>query len=337
LIIRAIFDFSYCSFAQRDVKLKEHIYAFCMCKYKKSANENRGFPMNIKTALKTRSHLGEGIFWDDRREAFFWVDILRRELHCLKDGKDWLIRAFSDYVGFCIPCEDGRLAVGCGLRLLLLDPETGSLTEWLSVDQEHPFNRFNDAKATPDGMILAGTMNNALNEGEAEHADTGGLFLIDGRSRTVTRLMERLIVSNGIAFTPDGKTVYHTDTYTQTICAYEYDGQMKQLRGRREAVKIPIESGSPDGFTIASDGTLFVAHWGGGAVRQYCPETGEELSAMEIPARHVTSCCFGGKNLDELFVTTSSIDASEEEFPLAGSIFSIKPGIKGMKVHRLAL
>ena len=186
-------------------------------------------------------------------------------------------------------------------------------------------------------MILAGTMNNALNEGEAENADTGGLFLIDGRSRSVTRLMERMLVSNGIAFTPDGKTVYHTDTYTQTICAYEYSGKEKRLRGKREAVRIPIELGSPDGFTVASDGTLFVALWGGGAVRRYCPETAEELGVFEIPAKHVTSCCFGGEYLDELFVTTSSIDSTEEGFPFAGSIFKINLGIKGLRAHRFVL
>ena len=290
--------------------------------------------MEIEVALKTRSLLGEGIFWDDRREALFWVDILKNELHCLKDGADRLVKTFEDSVGFCAPCTDSRLLVGCGRDLLLFDPDSGETQRIADVDAEFPENRFNDAKCTPDGRLLAGTMNRALDYDEVEGANTGGLFLITNGQKPV-KLFGDMTVPNGIAFSPDRKTVYHTDTYTQAIDAYDYDAG--RLTNKRQVVHIPVETGSPDGMNIAADGTLFIAHWGGGALRRFDPATDRELLKIELPARHVTCCCFGGKDLDELYITTSSIDAPEEEYPLAGSIFRVKLGVKGMKADRFQI
>ncbi len=292
--------------------------------------------MDHTIALKIHSRLGEGIWWDDRRACLFWVDIMKKEVHCLKDGQDKLLKVFDDFVGFCAPCEDGRLVVGCGRDLLLFDPDTLETQVLMTVDEDETNNRFNDAKCTPDGRILAGTMNNILNEEDADDANTGRLYLLQSGKAPI-QLMDKLTVSNGIAFTADGKTAYHTDTYSQTIFAYDYDSETGLLSNPREAVKVPVEKGNPDGFTIAADGTLFVAHWGGSAIRRYDPATGKELAVYEFPAVHVTCCCFGGENLDELYVNTSSIDAPEADYPLAGSIFMVKPGVKGMKVHRYKL
>ena len=292
--------------------------------------------MEYQVALKIRSRLGEGIWWDDRREVLFWVDIMRKEVHCLKDGVDQLVKTFDDYVGFCAPCEDDRLIVGCGRKLMWLRPETGETGVLMEVDSDIPENRFNDARVTPDGRLLAGTMNNALNEEDVPDANTGRLYLLEmGKEPRI--LMEKMSVSNGIAFSPDLKTVYHTDTYTQIVYAYDYDTATGLLSNPRPAVRVPVETGNPDGMNIAEDGTLFVAHWDGHALKRFDPTTGEELLKIELPAIHVTCCCFGGRDLDELYITTSSIDASEEEYPLAGSIFMVKPGVRGMKPHRFRL
>lgn len=292
--------------------------------------------MENNVVLQIRSRLGEGIWWDDRRECLFWVDIMKKEVHCLKDGNDRLLKTFDDFVGFCAPCEDGRLVVGCGRDLLLFDPDTLDTQVLQTVDADETNNRFNDAKATPDGRLWAGTMNNILNEEDADDANTGRLYLLESGKAPIM-LQDKLSVSNGIAFTADNQTAYHVDTYSQTIYAYDYDSATGLPSNPRAAVKVPVESGNPDGFTIAADGTLFVAHWGGSAIRRYDPATGEELAKWEFPAVHVTCCCFGGKDLDELYVNTSSIDAPEEQYPLAGSIFMVKPGVKGMKVNRFKI
>ena len=289
--------------------------------------------MTCEVALKTRSYLGEGCWWDDRRQSLFWVDIMRKEVHCLKDGEDTLVKTFDDYVGFCAPCTDDRIMVGCGRKLLLYDIEKDEIEELLEVDQDIPENRFNDAKATPDGRILAGTMNNALNEDDDPDANTGRFYVLE-KGKEPKQLMDRLSCSNGIAFVEDGRSFYHTDTYTQTVYKYDYDVKTGDISNPRKAVYVDPATGNPDGMNIAADGTIFVAHWDGGCLKQFDPNTGEELMKIELPVNHVTCCCFGGKDLDELYITTSSIGDKDCEYPLAGSIFVVKCGVKGRKVDR---
>ena len=304
---------------------------------KKACAEQKGvknaMAMDYQLAWKTRSLLGEGIWWDERRECLFWVDILKNELHCLKDGEDRLVKTFADSVGFCAPCTDSRLVVGCGRELLLFDPDSGAAEVIAHVDDDLPENRFNDAKCTPDGKLLAGTMNRALDYDEVEDANTGRVYLIE-YGKEPKQLFEGMTVPNGIAFSADGKTVYHTDTYTQKIFAYDYDGAAGTLTNPRAVVSIPVETGSPDGMNIGADDSLFIAHWGGGALRRFDSATGRELDCLTLPAKHVTCCCFGGRALDELYVTTSSIDAPEDEYPLAGSIFVSKCGVRGRPADR---
>ncbi len=293
--------------------------------------------MDYEIIYNQRTHLGEGIYWDNIKKAYYFVDIMRKEFHCLKDGVDTLLHTFDDFVGFTVPTTDGRFMVGCGRDLLLFDPETKNCEKMFSVDSEFSNNRFNDGKATPDGRILAGTMNNALNEDDfAPNSDTGGFFSITAGKEPV-RLMGGKKVPNGLAFSRDNKTLFHTDTFSQTIKAYSYDEKTGNIEFLRDVVKIPEELGSPDGFTISDDDTIFAALWGGGAVAVIDTEKGEITDLIRLPVKHVTCCAFGGENLDELAVNTSAIESSEEEYPDAGKIFRLKVGKKGKPVDRFNL
>ena len=171
--------------------------------------------MDNRIALKIRSRLGEGIWWDDRRAAWFWVDIMKKEVHCMKDGEDRLLKTFDDFVGFCAPCEDGRLVVGCGRDLLLFDPDTLDTQVLQTVDEDETNNRFNDAKCTPDGRILAGTMNNILNEEDADDANTGRLYLLESGKKPV-QLMDKLTFT---AY-PEGEVEYYYDYYIEEFEYY---------------------------------------------------------------------------------------------------------------------
>ena len=177
----------------------------------------------------------------------------------------------------------------------------------------------------------------AIGYGMCYDGDVWDFFSGAAVPKASMKLGSDMSVPNGIAVTADHKIVYHTDTYTQTIFAYDYDETTGELTNKRPVVTIPAEEGNPDGFNIAADGTLFICHWSGHAVHRYDPATGKKIASYEVPAVHATCCCFGGKDLDELYVTTSSIDAPEEEYPLAGSIFMFKPGVKGVKVDRYKL
>lgn len=292
--------------------------------------------MECNIALKVKSQLGEGIWWDDRREGHFWIDIISNEIYFLKDGNNTLLKAFDDALGFCAPCEDGRLVVGCGRDLILYDPENGETEVLMTVDGDQPDNHFNDAKAIPGGRILAGTMNTAMDCEDVPGAETGRLLVLESGKEPV-QIADGMKVPNGLSISPDRKTAYHVDTYNYTVDAYDFDEETGNLSNRRLFLQIPPETGSPDGMTVAEDGTLFIAHWGGHAIRRFDPETGKELAVYEVPALSPTCCSFGGKAMDELYITTTSIDSSEEEYPLAGSLFVIKPGVKGMKVDRFKL
>lgn len=289
--------------------------------------------MEYTVAWNVRSQLGEGVWWDDRREGWFWLDIMTNELFFLKDGENRLLKTFDDAVGFCAPCEDGCLVLGVGRDLVLYDPESGSVQVLLTVDADVPANHFNDAKAIPGGRILAGTMNTAMDCEDTPGAETGRLYVIES-GREPVLVTDGMKVPNGLAISPDHKTAYHVDTYNGTIDAYDFDEDTGAVTNRRLLVKVDPDKGTPDGMTIAEDGSLFVAHWGGHAVRRYDGVTGEELAVYELPVPIPTCCCFGGKDMDELCITTSSLDSPEEEYPLAGSLLMIRPGVKGMKVNR---
>lgn len=305
-------------------------------RYTKIAIRNQeGMNMECAVALQVKSLLSEGVWWDDRREGWFWLDIMRNEVHFLKNGENRLLKTFDDAVGFCVPCEDGRLAVGCGRDLVLYDPDSGETNTLMSVDGDRPDNHFNDGKAIPGGRILAGTMNTAMDESDVG-LDTGRLFLLES-GREPIMVTDGMKVPNGLAISPDRKTAYHADTYNYTIDAYDFDEEAGTLINRRLFRKIDPAIGSPDGLTVAEDGTVFVAFWGGGAVRRFDGVTGEELVVYPVPAMSPTCCCFGGADMDELYITTTSIDCDETEYPLAGSLFVVKPGVKGMKVNRFKL
>lgn len=290
--------------------------------------------MDYQIIYNQRTHLGEGIYWDGETKAYYFVDIMRREFHRLKDGEDAVLHTFDDFVGFTVPTADGRFAVGCGRDILLYDAKTDKFEKIFSVDGEFDNNRFNDGKATPDGRIIAGTMNNALNEDDfAPNSDTGGLFSLKTGEEPI-RLMSGKKVPNGLAFSKDNKTMFHTDTFSQTIKAYAYDEKTGKIEFLHDVVKIPEELGSPDGMTISDDDTIYAALWGGGAVAVIDTNKREITDLIKLPVFHVTCCAFGGENLDEFVVTTSAIESPEDKYPDAGKIFRLNVGKKGKPVDR---
>jgi sugar lactone lactonase YvrE len=130
--------------------------------------------------------------------------------------------------------------------------------------------------------------------------------------------------------------MYYTDTPTRQITAFDFDPETGNISNRRTVVIIPHDMGYPDGMTIDSNDKLWVAHWGGGCVAQWDPKTGKLLKKIDLPAPHVTSCAFGGKNLDLLFITTARSGLTKkqlEDYPASGGLFIARPGAKGVPAH----
>ena len=161
----------------------------------------------------------------------------------------------------------------------------------------------------------------------------GTLYRLDADS-TLHKMIENVSISNGIVWSADKTKMYYIDTPTQKVMAYDYDNETGDISNPKVAVEVSKDLGSPDGMTIDAEGNLWVALWGGSAVGCWNPKTGKLLKMVDVPAKNVTSCAFGGSDLATLFITTArqgTNDKELEKFPNAGGVFKIKPGVKGVK------
>ncbi len=268
------------------------------------------------------AELGECPVWDSRTHRLVWVDIPAGRIHLtdVGSGRSDLIEvplpvgavALRAAGGFVAALEDGFWIVDDAIYRLTPVPEA------------RPGLRFNDGKCDPDGRFWAGTM--AYNQSRG----AGALYRLDPDGGA-TQMLQGVTISNGLAWSPDGRTMYYVDTPTQRIDALSFVPATGDILDRRLAVRIPPEAGAPDGMTIDEEGGLWVALWGGGAVHRYLDGRLERV--IKLPVSQPTSCTFGGENLDELYVTSAweGLSTTERhEQPLAGALFVARPGMRGV-------
>ena len=274
-----------------------------------------------------RDILGEGPLWSTRRNALFWVDIKGRRIHrlTLQDEKvtSWTA---PEMIGWLIERKnhDGFVA-GLQSGFALTDADFRDFDVIASLPDARPDVRLNDAKATADGRIYAGSMELSGRE------SLGGLFRLDP-DHSVTRLDSGYGVANGPALSLDERTLYHTDSVRGRIYAFtrEADGSLHDKRLFRE---FETDDGAPDGMTVDAEGCLWVAHWDGGQLSRFDPD-GALISAHPLPASRITSCAFAGQDLDRLFVTSAS--EGREDEPMAGALFELDVGVTGAPPHAFA-
>ena len=286
-------------------------------------------PANDLTAeivLDEKTILGEGSIWHPKENTLYWIDIEGKSLHIYdpvtKADKQFVL---GSRVGTVVPVEDGGALVALQNGIQKLDTKTGKLT-FITNPLTDSNIRFNDGKCDPSGRFWVGTM--AL-----DSRKKGGVLYRLDKDKSVHLMLDSVSISNGIVWTADKKTMYYNDTPTGTIQAFDYDDETGNITNRRIAVKIPKGIGAPDGMTIDAEGNLWVALWGGGIVGKFNPLTGELLQKVNVAAPNVSSCAFGGKNLQTLYITTARQWMNEKqlkEYPLSGGLFSVKPGVKGI-------
>jgi sugar lactone lactonase YvrE len=282
----------------------------------------------VKLVLDTKSDLGEGAIWNYKAGELIWVNITDKILNFynpkLKSNKEMLT---GQMIGTVVPAESGKMMVALENGFYQLESETGSKKLIANPEEGIDGNRFNDGKCDPAGRFWAGTMST---EGKPQ---AGALYRLDPDS-SVHKMIDNVTTSNGIVWSLDYTKMYYIDTPTRKVMAWDYDNETGEIKNPETAIDVPEEMGYPDGMTIDAEGNVWIALWGGSAVGCWNPETGELLRKIEVPAKNVTSCAFGDKDLGTLYITTArqgTGDEELEEFPLAGGVFKTRPGVKGVE------
>jgi len=287
----------------------------------------------VELIAGTRSELGEGAIWNPRTNQLFWVDITGKILNIynprLDVNRDLYV---GQMIGTVVPAQSGRVVVALEQGFYYLDPETGTKNLIVNPEEDIEGNRFNDGKCDPAGRFWAGTMSTEGKPG------AGSLYRLNPDS-TVTRMIENVSISNGIAWSLYFTRMYYIDTPTQKVMGYDFDNASGEISNGKPVIEIPKEMGAPDGMTIDSQGNLWICLWGGAAVGCWNPVTGELLRTIQVPARNVTSCAFGDADLGTLYITTARIATSDEDlkkYPDAGSLFKVRPGVTGIEAYFFA-
>lgn len=269
--------------------------------------------------------LGEGPVWVERDSALWFTDIKSHKIHRY-DPVNGQTRSWDapGQVGFVLPIESGGFVAGLQSGLHRFDERDGSFTPICDPEPGRPTNRLNDGTVDPKGRLWFGTMD------DGESQTTGAIYRL-GADGTCERESDLCSITNGPALSPDGRTLYHTDTLGGLIyaCDVSDDGH---LSNRRLFARIPNEEGYPDGPTVDSEGCVWTGLYKGWAVRRYSPD-GEILENVRFPVDAITKIAFGGPDLKTVFATTAAKHLTPGDFagqPHAGDLFRFEVSVPGL-------
>lgn len=280
----------------------------------------------VEVAFPACAELGEAPCWDAQAERLIWVDLMPGLVHRLdpRTGHDETYDV-GQPVGAAVPTASGRLALAVSDGFAFLDPERRLVERIADVERDVAATMFNDGKCGPAGRFWAGTRDV---EGRRP---IGSLYRLDA-DLNVTRVVTDVILSNGLGWSPDARTMYYVDSMTYGLDAFDFEPSKGSVSNRRRLLDVPRYWGLPDGMTVDEEGWIWLAFWGGSSVRRISP-TGRVTAIVELPVSQVTSCAFGGEDLGDLYITSargglSAADLGDQ--PNAGDLFRLRPGVRGL-------
>jgi len=276
----------------------------------------------ISCVADVKAILGEGPVWVARDDALYWVDINGMKVFRLRDG-DTVSWDTPMKVGSIWPREQGGFIAGTEHGLAFTH-DFNRFDFFANPEEALSGNRFNDGKADREGRFWAGTMD------DSERRPTGSLYRVD-LDRSVTDIDSGYRVTNGPAFSPDGRIMYESDSSLQLTYAFDLD-DAGNATGRRHFIQFGKGDGFPDGMTVDAEGCLWIAFWDGWCVRRFSP-SGDLLLKLDTPVQRPTSVAFGGEGLQTLFITSASRDLQGTDLdrqPLAGGLFAVRVGVSGI-------
>lgn len=278
----------------------------------------------VECIADVKALLGEGPVWVASERALYWVDIKGRKIFRRSENG-----ALSDWdtpmrVGSLAPRAPGGFVAGTDKGFCFIDLDSGRFEPIVHPEEHRPTNRFNDGKVDRSGRFWAGTMD------DLEREAAGTLYRLEP-DLSWARIDEGYRVTNGPAFSPDGRRMYHNDSARQVTYVFDLDDEGRPSN-RREFARFGEGDGYPDGMTVDAEGCLWIAFWDGACLRRLSPE-GERLRELRVPVQRPTSCAFGGEGLETLFITSARIGLEGTELacqPFAGGLFAAKVGVTGI-------
>ena len=272
--------------------------------------------------------LGEGPYWVPEDDCLLWVDIEGARLHRTYFPSGETVTDSPGPVSAAFPAVGGGILIAGGAALTLLFPaERGG--QWVArTIADTPARegiRFNDAGVDPAGRVWAGSMH--LTEAEP----VGELYRLDPGSR-LNPVVTNVTVSNGLGWSPDGSRMYYADSPLRRIDVFDYDPATGEALARRAFADLSEAEGVPDGLTVDADGCVWVAMWGGSALRRFTPD-GQPNAVLPVPVSQPTSCAFGGPGLADLYITSARVGLTDDQLaaqPLAGRLLHVRPGPVGL-------
>lgn len=282
----------------------------------------------VECVLPWKAEVGESPVWHPGERRLYWIDIQGKHVHRF-DPSAHSNESFD--LPEIVTCIQLRASAGLVLTLekhfAFFDPATERLEKLSAVEQDLPKNRFNDGKCDPQGRFWAGTM-----DAKDWKDPSGNLFRMQA-DRSMSRIRSHVVCANGSGWSPDGRTMYHTESFRYAIFAYDFDPATGDISNRRTFAEVdPNSGGFPDGMTVDAEGFVWSNQVGLGKIVRYDPH-GKIERTVQLPVPRATDCTFGGEELTTLYVTSARETMTPQQLqqaPLSGSLFAVDTGIRGL-------
>jgi len=282
----------------------------------------------IEVVWKGPAKLGEGPLWHPKEQVLYWLDCIKPELHRIDPAtgahKSWIM---PGTIGSIAPREAGGLValVGTALAFITFENDEAKVTPQVEVITKESRLRLNDGKCDRQGRFWGGTVAPDFSD------PTGALYRFDTEKK-MTEMVSHIKVSNGLGWSLDNKIMYYTDSLQHKIFKYNFDEKTGDISNESVFALVPESEGVPDGLTVDAEGYVWSAQWNGWRVTRYKPD-GTIDRVIRTPVQRPSSCIFGGKDLDTLYITSASQDVGEDH-PLTGeldgALLAIKIGVRGL-------
>ncbi|XP_019380690.1 PREDICTED: regucalcin isoform X1 [Gavialis gangeticus] len=295
--------------------------------------------IKVECIIDENCKIGESPVWEEKENSLLYVDISGKKISRWNSiTKQVQSIAVDAPVSSVALRKSGNYVITLGTRFAALKWDDQSVTTIVQVDKDKLNNRFNDGKVDPEGRYFAGTMAEEIRPAVLERRQ-GSLYTLFP-DHSVVKHFDQVDISNGLDWSLDHRTFFYIDSLSYSVDAFDYDLQTGKISNRRSVYKLEKEESIPDGMCIDTEGKLWVACYDGGRVIRLDPETGKRLQTVKLPVDKTTSCCFGGKDYSEMYVTSACQGMDDKWLsrqPQAGGIFKVTGlGVKGIPPYSYA-